>query len=117
MEPRSRSTNAPQVPVTMYHVFVADGMLWVQIDYHHAWKFLSFSLLLRFNNRYREAKWTEWLTNADIFLFLVLFYLGHLVDVIEAGQLDAQHVGWQPDGAPPPLAHLDEPGPAALAAH
>lgn len=45
------------------------------------------------------------------------FYLGHLVDVVEAGQLDAQHVGWQPDGAPPPLAHLDEPGPAALAAH
>lgn len=48
---------------------------------------------------------------------VVLFYLGHLVDVVEAGQLDAQHVGWQPDGAPPPLARLDEPGPATLAAH
>lgn len=49
--------------------------------------------------------------------FVCFFYLGHLVDVVEAGQLDAQHVGRQPDGAPPPLAHLDEPGPAALAAH
>lgn len=44
-------------------------------------------------------------------------HLRHLVDIIEAGQLDAQHVSWQPDGAPPPLAHLDEPCPAALAAH
>lgn len=42
----------------------------------------------------------------------VLPYLGDLVDVEERGQLDAEHVRGQPDGAPPSLTNLPEPGAA-----
>lgn len=104
MEPRSRLP-----PVILCHVFVADGMSWGQTDSHPASNFfLHLALVLCF--QLDAARGSERSGSPKA-------YLGHLVDVVEAGQLDAQHLGWQPDGAPAPLAHLDKPGPPTLAAH